>query len=155
MTQTSGQRKNLSVNHSSTVDSAITLPDITGIIAAMIPHGILIHQILLILTKAYPTTIQNQHQPLFWTVSTAPSSADYCFYSTPIQKSKGTSYCSMNSKSFYCSQQSCRITIAFGGNSFHPQQKQITLRDSSSLLAASKAPSSLYNEAKPSVFSRL
>ena len=32
--------------------------------------------------------------------------ANYYFYSTPIQKSKGTSYCSINSKSRYYSQQS-------------------------------------------------
>ena len=113
--------KSLSVNRSSTVDSAIPTPDITSTNATMIPHGILIHQMLMILTKAYPDTIQNQHQPLIPTVSVLSASAGYYFYSTPIQKSKGTSYCSMNSKSFYCSQSSCRITIAFGGNSFHPQ----------------------------------
>ena len=83
--------------------------------------------------KAIPVTIQNQHQPLISTVTALSASTGYYFYSTPIQKSKGTSYCSMNSKSFYCSQQSFRITVAFGGNSFHPQQKQITLRDSSNL----------------------
>ena len=56
--------KSLSVNRSSTVDSAIPTPDITSIFATMIPHGILIHQMLLILTKAYPVTIQVQHQSL-------------------------------------------------------------------------------------------
>ena len=40
-------------------------------------------------------------------------SAGYCFYSTPIRKSKGTSYCSMNSKSFYCSQPYIYIYIYF------------------------------------------
>ena len=53
--------------------------------------------------ESNPVTIQNQHQPLSWTVSalsTVPASAGYYFYSTPIRKSKGTSYCSINSKSF-------------------------------------------------------
>ena len=43
------------MNHFSTADSAIPMPDITSTIAIMIPHGILmmdIHQMLLILTKA-------------------------------------------------------------------------------------------------------
>ena len=77
---------------------------------------------------ADPVSIQNQHQPLISAVSalsTAPASAGYCFYSTPIRKSKGTSYCSMNSKSFYCSQQSCRVTVAFGGNSFHLSKSKL------------------------------
>ena len=42
-------------------------------------------------------------------------------YSTLIRKSKGTGYCSRNSKNFYYSQQSWQITVAVGGNSFHPQ----------------------------------
>ena len=43
--------KNLSVNHSSTVVFAILMSGITGIIATTNPHGILIHQTVLILIK--------------------------------------------------------------------------------------------------------
>ena len=53
--ESSLQEKSLSVNHFSTVDSAILMLDITSTIAIMIPHGILmmdIRQTLLILTKA-------------------------------------------------------------------------------------------------------
>ena len=63
MTQPSGQRKSQSVNQSSTVDSTITLPDITSIIATTIPHGIrmmVIHQMLLILTKVSWPSIQDK-----------------------------------------------------------------------------------------------
>ena len=44
------QGKNLSVNHSSTVDSAIPTPDTTSILATVIPMRD-IHQMLLTLTK--------------------------------------------------------------------------------------------------------
>ena len=118
--------KSLSVNRSSTVDSAIPTPDITSMFAKMILI-MDIHQMLLILTKvsrrgqygyysrSAPATELNSirivnstsHQQT--TISTVPQSG----------KARGQVTVA-NSKSFYYSS-SCRITIAFGGNSFHPQ----------------------------------
>ena len=76
--------------------------------------------------KAIPVTIQNQHQPLFWTVSalsTVPAISSLLFLQYPNPKSKGTSYCSRNS---YYSQQSWEITVAVGGNSIHPSKSRIS-----------------------------
>ena len=97
------QGKTLLVSHFSTVpavDSAVPIPGIRSIFANMTP---IVEILQMIPTKRYPATIQVQHQPLNWTVpalSTVPTSAGYYFYSTPIRKSKGTSHCSINSKSF-------------------------------------------------------
>ena len=109
------QGKSLSVNRSSTVDSAIPMPDITSTIATMIPHGILmmdIHQMLLILTKAswsnkrvqsgyysrsVPATELNSIRIIN---SISIQQTGYYFYSDQIRKSKGTNHCSINSKSF-------------------------------------------------------
>ena len=55
--------KGLSENHSSTVDSAITMSEITGTSAPMMAHGVLIHQMILILTKAI--RIKKQSRLLF------------------------------------------------------------------------------------------
>ena len=101
------REKSLSVNRSSTVDSAIPTPDTTSIFATVIPMRD-IHQMLLILTKVswsskreqsgYYSRISTSHWFLQYphyphqqvTISTVP----------PIRKSKGTSYYSINSKSF-------------------------------------------------------
>ena len=129
------------MNHFSTADSAIPMPDITSTIAIMIPHGILmmdIHQMLLILTKAswsnkrvqsgyysrsVPATELNSIRIIN---SISIQQTGYYFYSDQIRKSKGTNHCSINSKSFYCSStQSFRDTIAFGGNNFHPSKSNL------------------------------
>ena len=46
------RRKSLFENHSFTVDSAITTSEVTGTSAPMMAHGVLIHQMILTLTKA-------------------------------------------------------------------------------------------------------
>ena len=46
------QGKSPSENHSSTVNSAIIMSEITGTSAQMMAHGVLIHQMILILIKA-------------------------------------------------------------------------------------------------------
>ena len=107
--------------------------------------------------ESNPVTIQDQHQPLSWTVSalsTVPASAGYYFYSTPIRKNKGTSHCSINSKSFTVHRHNhsesllLSVEIAFTSvkANYSPWFQQSP--------AASKAPSSLFKEAKPSVFGR-
>ena len=48
--------KSLSENHSSTVASATTMSEITGTSAQMMAHGVLIHQMILILIKAIRIT---------------------------------------------------------------------------------------------------
>ena len=101
-----------------------------------------------------PVTIQNQHQPLFWTVPTVPASADYYFYSTPIQKSRGTSYCSMNSKSFSVHSHHAKSLLLSVEIVFTPSKSRFSpwFQQSS---AASDAPFSLFKGANSSVFKRL
>ena len=104
--------------------------------------------------ESNPVTIQDQHQPLSWTVSAVPASVGYYFYSTPIRKNKGTSHCSINSKSFTVHRHNhsesllLSVEIAFTSvkANYSPWFQQSP--------AASKAPSSLFKEAKPSVFGR-
>ena len=87
--------KTLSENHSSTVDSATTMSEITGTSAPKMAHGVLIHQMILILTKA----IRINSNPGYYSKS-APatvlnsfrfinSTSHYCFYSTLIRKARG------------------------------------------------------------------
>ena len=71
--------KSLSVNHSSTVVFAIPMSGITGIIATAIPHGILIHQTVLILTKvSWPSIQDNIAIRLLFKISTS-----HCFEQFP------------------------------------------------------------------------
>ena len=85
------QGKSLSENHSSIVDSAITLSEITGTSALMVAHGVLIQ--ILTLTKAIrinpgyysksaPATVLNSFRFI-------NSTSHYCFYSTLIRKARG------------------------------------------------------------------
>ena len=115
--------KNLSVNHSSTVDPAITLSKITGISTLMMAHGVLIQT--LILTK----TVRISR--LLFKISTShcfeqfphyPQYQPVLFLQYPNQKSKGTNYCSSNS---YYSLQSGHFTVAVGGKAFHPSESRI------------------------------
>ena len=64
--------KSPSESHSSTVNSAIIMPEVTGTIAQMMAHGVLIHQTQILIKSnqnkmANPVTI-HQHQPLTRTV---------------------------------------------------------------------------------------
>ena len=107
--------------------------------------------------KSNPVTIQDQHQPLSWTVpvlSAAPSSG-YYFYSTPIQKSKGTSHCSINSKSFTVHQHNHSESLLLSVETAFTSVKANYSSWFQQSPAASEAPSSLYKEAKDPVFSRL
>ena len=107
--------------------------------------------------ESSPVTIQIQHQPLKGTVpalSAVPVSADYYFYSTPIRKSKGTSHCSINSKSFTVHRRNHSESLLLSVETAFTSVKANYSPWFQQSPAASKAPSSLYNEAKPSVFIR-
>ena len=91
--------KSLSENHSSTVASAITMSENTGTSAQMMAHGVLIHQMILILIKA----IRIEEQSGYYSsapatdmnsIRTLNSIHNLLFLQYPNQKSKGTSYCS-------------------------------------------------------------
>ena len=77
-------------------------------------------------SKSAPATILNSFR-------IDNSSSNYYFYSTLIQKSKGTSYCSRNN---YYSQQSWQITVAVGGNSIHPSKSSPWFQQHPMLLSA-------------------
>ena len=98
-------------------------------------------------SKSAPATVLNSIR----TINSTSHQQITVFYSTPIRKSKGTSYCSRNS---YYSQQSWQITVAVGGNSIHPSKSRIPPWFQQ-LSAASDAPFSLFKGAHSSVFSRL
>ena len=142
----------------STVNSAITLSEITGTSVLMMAHGGLI-QILILIKVSWPSTQDNIAIRLLFRISTSHWFEQYPHYeqypqitiSTVPQKSKGTSYCSSNSYSNHDKQQSWQITVAVRKKRISPKWKQ----NSSVFSVASDAPFSLYKGAHSSVFSRL
>ena len=102
--------------------------------------------------ESNPVTIQNQHQPLNWTVSAW--SAGYYFYSTSIRKSKGTSHCSINSKSFTVHRHNHSKSLLLSVEKAFTSVKAKYSPWFQQSPAASEAPSSLYKEAKTPVLSR-